>query len=128
MNARVGGELGMKCGHHMAALLHPNRIAVITGQYGRIRAYLPDDGRADENRFQFAAAILESDVRDAAVDLAAVGVALDLDVHQAEARLRGMGYFAGEQNGARAASVDRLLSGKDLQRTGQLLLIQQLEY
>ena len=86
-----------------------------------------DDGRADEDGFQVAA-VRHGDARDAAVDLAAVGVALDGDVHQTEACLRGMRHFARQQNRAGAGAEDRLLLGEALERFGQVFLIEQLEH
>ncbi len=65
---------------------------------------------------------------DAAVDLAAVGVAFDGDVHQAEARLRGMRDFAGQQNRSGATAVDRLVLAEALERFGQPFLIEQLQH
>ena len=121
VNAQVAGQFRMERRHHVAALLHPHRIAVILRQHGAARAYAADDRRADEHSFHVAA-VRHRDARDAAVDLAAIGVALDGDIHQAQARLRGMRHFARQQDRSGAAAEDRLVLGEALERFGQPFL------
>ena len=118
----------MKRGDHVAALLHPHRVAVVCGRARLLPApKLADDGSADEHGFQVAS-LRHGDVCDAAIDLAPVGVALDGDVHQTEACLRGMRDFARQQNRAGATSVNRLLPGEALERFGEPFLIEQLQH
>ena len=103
----------MKRGHQMPALLHQDRVALIGGQHRSIRAHAPDNRGANENRLEIAGLRalrktgLRRDLRHAAIDLAAIGVALHRQVHETEALLGRMGNLRSQQDGARASAENR---------------------
>ena len=59
-------------------------------------------------------------LRHAAVQLPAVGVALDVDVHQAEALLLRVRHAAGQQDGAGAGAEDGPARAELAQRLEQI--------
>src|SRR5207302_6993764 len=103
----------MKCGYHVAALLHPYRVLAVPGQHLSAGSDPADDRSPDEDRLHAATvrlvAIRDRELHDAAVDLAAVRIALDRNVHEGQAGLGGMGDLAGHHNSSRATAVNRLL-------------------
>src|SRR5665213_2531200 len=117
----------MERSHHVAALLHPHRVAVILRQDRAPGAETADDGCTDKDRLQVVAH-RHGNAADAAVGLPAVSVALDGEIHQAQARLRGMCYFAGQQDRSGATAEDRLVLIEALERFGQPFLVQQLQH
>ena len=124
MNARVVGQLGMKRGGQMPALLDQHRIALIGRQHLRVPptrrmmgARMKTASRSPVERRRL------SGRRDAAVELAAVGVALDADVHQPERCLRRVGDFGGQQDGAGAGSEDGPAAPEFAQRLEQMFLV-----
>src|SRR5665213_2605753 len=117
----------MKRGDHVAALLDPHRVPVVSSEYGAACAQTANDGRADEHGFQVAT-LRHGDVRDAAIDLTSVSIAFDGDVHEGEAGLRGIRDFTGQQNRPGAASVNRSVLTEALEGFGEPFLIEQLQH
>src|ERR1019366_5053979 len=93
-----------------------------------------NDGGADEDGFQVtgAGALLEVgtgfELGHAAVDLAAVSVALDGEIQHAEAFLGGVFHFRSQQDGTRTSSEDRLAGGETAQSVLQVHEVQQLQH
>src|SRR5690348_9957809 len=110
VDAGILRELGMERGHHVPALLHPNRIALVGRQNFSAGADSQDLRRAYENRLHLIRTYLKP--RDLAINLAAVGVALDVDIDEIEAGLRGFSDGVSQQDRAGASSEDRLMSGE----------------
>ena len=111
MHRCIGSEFGMECGGHHVAFLHQRWLA---GEFGQDFDAFPDaleNWGADENHFQRF--IVESCFAgdDVAVDLAAVAVAQDGHVEQAERILRGIFHVGGEEDRAGARAKDRAIVG-----------------
>ena len=85
MNCRVFVEFGVECGDELIVLPRRNDLAADNGERLRAARHRLDVGRADEGHRQRAES-LEAVVREEAAELAAVGIALDRDVHGREAR------------------------------------------
>jgi len=106
----------MKGRGHGSSLPDDNRVGAFGCEHFDTVAEVNNFGCADENHFEGRVAqggvvrIAGGDMSeepafpDGAVDLASVGVAADADVERAEAGLRGILDFFGEQDGARAGS------------------------
>src|SRR6478672_8208332 len=86
VDTRVAGELGMERRDDHATVAQQNRLAVELGQHLYIRAEVAHAGRADEDAAQGPVVTVEGEVGLEARDLPAVGVALHVDVDQAEVR------------------------------------------
>ena len=86
----------MKSSYQVAALLDQNRIALISSQHAGVRSHVADYGRANENGFEIAGVRPLSEVglgcelSNAAIDLAAVGITLDCQVHERQTLLGRM--------------------------------------
>src|SRR5580698_6024651 len=116
----------MKGRGQVLALFYEYWIALIRSQHIRLPADAANDGSTNEDRFEIAFDPRCLQARDAAVELAPVSVALHIDVHEAERRLRRIGNLRSEQNGAGAGSEDRALLAKLAQRIEQLFFFEQL--
>ena len=79
-------------------------IAAVGGQHLNSRAGGSDDGGADEDRFEVAELGRKGD--DARIQLAPVGVALDVDIHEPERLLCGGADTAGKEDGTGAGAED----------------------
>ncbi len=104
MHGCVGGEFGMECGGHHVAFLHQRWLA---GEFGEDFDAFTDaleNWGADENHFERF--VVESGFAgdDVAVDLAAVAVAQDGHVEQAERILLRIFYVGGEEDCAGAGA------------------------
>ena len=85
MDAGVGVELGVEGDGELASLAGGHDVAVDGGERLGVLAYADDARGADEGHGDVAKA-LKACLRVEAAELAAVGVALDLDVHGGQAR------------------------------------------
>ena len=104
MDGRVGGEFGMECGGHQVAFLDQRWLA---GEFGEDFDAFTDaleNGSADKNHFERF--VVESGFAgdDVALHLAAVAVAEDGHVEEAEGILPGIFYVGGEEDCAGAGS------------------------
>ena len=54
MHPCILGELGMKGGHQVLALLDQHRVALIRGEHADAGAHAMDDGGSNEDRFELA--------------------------------------------------------------------------
>ncbi len=84
MDGGVGGEFGMECGGHHVALLDKCGLAGVFGEDFDAFADALENRGADENHFERF--VVESGLAgdDVAVDLAAVAVAQDGHIEEAE--------------------------------------------
>src|SRR5450755_32570 len=120
--------------HHVPALFHQDRVALIAGQDARLRSHTADHGRTDEHGFHFPGIRaggefgLGSHLGNAAIELAAVSVAFDVDIHQAEALLQRFGDTGGQQDGPGAGAKDRTAAAERGERTKEILSVQQLQH
>ena len=118
----------------MPAFFHQDRIALVSRQHACAVPHAPDDGGADEDGFHISGrcAGLEfrfrRDARDTAIDLPPVGVALDADIDEPQALLRGARNLVGQQDRAGAGSEDGPPPAELAQRLHQVLFTQQLEH
>jgi hypothetical protein len=110
----------------VSSLLYPHRISLIGSEHFHARADPTDDGRTNENGLQLLPAGV--DLCDAAIDLPTVGIALDGDVHQREARLRGTGNLSCKKNGAGARSENGLALSEGAQRFKKIFQADQLKH
>src|SRR5450432_1766832 len=107
----------MKGGGHGSSLPDGYWIGALGGDDFYAFAEVGDFGGADEDHFERGVGVAvagEYSFADGAVDLAAVGVADDAHVDGAEAGLRGVFYFGGEEDGSGTGTegglgVDELL-------------------
>src|ERR1700690_2151002 len=104
MNARVGSQFGMEGRGHGASLPDYDWVFLFAlgGQDFNTGAETGNFGSADENHFDGRSAELA--FADGTVNLAAVGVAADADVDGAEAGLRRILNFLGQQDGSGAGA------------------------
>src|ERR1700733_13150185 len=99
----------MESGHQMTALLHQHRITIILGEHLYARSGPANDRRADKNGLHIAraSALLEvrarRDIGHAAIDLTPVSIACHRQIHRSKTLLRGIQYFACEQDRSRAS-------------------------
>ena len=105
MDCRVFVEFGVECGDELIVLPRRNDLAVDNGERLRAARHRLDVGRADEGHRQRAES-LEAVVREEAAELAAVGIALDRDVHGREARNTAVDLLC-EQDESGAGAKDR---------------------
>src|SRR5579859_1254328 len=102
----------MKCGYQMAALLDQNRITLISSQHARVRSHVADNGRANEDGLEIAGVRPLGEVRlgrklgHAAIDLAAVAITLDSQIHERQTLLGRMGHLGCQENRAGASAED----------------------
>ena len=102
----------MEGGGHDVALLDQDGEAVAGGENFDAVAGFHDAGRADVDHFKRAAGKLRVAGLDGGVDLAAVGVALDGGVEDAEALLRRVRDFSGEKDASGAGAEGGLVRTK----------------
>ncbi len=108
VDAAIVGEFGMKGGGKDAAGADEDGIVVAAREDFDVGAEARDTRRADEDHLHGAAGERGGRVEDDGVVLAPVGVALDGDVEHAEAALRWVGDFPGEEDAAGAGAEDGL--------------------
>src|ERR1700761_2534628 len=131
MNAAVGRELRVEGGREQMALAHEDREAVALGKYRDIFADLLDARRANVDGFEWAGVECRAELCgrlfDGAVDLAAVGVALDRGIQHAETRLRRMQNFRREQNATSTGTEGGRGGDKGAQRFEKAVALQELK-
>src|SRR5215813_9247148 len=94
-------------------LFYQHWITIISGKHFGLWTDAANNRSADEDGFQFSrrSPLLEFiggvDLHYAAIDLAAVSIAFDSDIHQAEALLRRAGNLVRHQDGAGAGAEHR---------------------
>jgi len=115
VDAAVVGELGMKGGGQQAPGTDEDGIVTAAGKDLDGRAEAADARRADEDHLHRAAGEGGFGIEDHRVILAAVGVALDVDVEYAEAALRGVGHVPREEDAAGAGTEDWLGSDEGIE-------------
>lgn len=96
------------CGHGVA-LADQGGMSFAQGQGFDSRPDFQNTGGANEDHFQRAAGESGFGGFNAGVDLAAVRVALDYCVEEAETALGGVANFAGQEDSSGAGSEDRFL-------------------
>lgn len=106
MDAGVGCQFRVERGDEMAALFGEDRIAVVGGEHSNGRARDADDGRADEDRFEVAERGRKGD--DARIELTAIGITLNVDIHKPERLLFGGGDMGSKKDGSGAGTEDGL--------------------
>ena len=85
MNPVIGTKFRMKGGDHMAALLEQYRVVEVGGKHVGAGANAADHGSTNEDCLRGMP--VDVDLGDAAINLAAVGVAFDRKIEQSERRL-----------------------------------------
>lgn len=126
MNAGIISELGVERGDHVPALLHPNRISIVSSENLALGANAQDFRRAYEDCLHLVCTHLKP--RDLTINLAAVGVTLDVDIDKIEAGLHGAAHRVSQQDRTSARSEDGLAGGELAQRLGQVFDVEQLEH
>ena len=117
----------MEGGGHEVALLDEDREAIAFGEDFDAGAGFGDAGRANVDHFERTAGELRVGGLDGGVDLAAVGVALDSGVQDAEALWRGMGDLVGEQDAAGAGAEGGLVLDEGAERGEEAVTFQEFE-
>src|SRR5665213_2630268 len=124
----------MERGNQVTALLHKHRTSMITGEHMNTRAGAANDGGADEDGFDvaFAGALLKFGIglnpRHPAVELAAIAIALDGHIDNAETFLRRVLHLRREEDGSGAGTEHRLALREFQQRLPEVHVIQELEH
>ena len=102
----------------MTALLNQNRVAAVFGENVHAIPDTPDDGGADEDRFEFSGTGAGEEFTsrrhraDGTIDLPSVGIAFDRDINQTEARLPRGGNVGRHQDGTGAGAEQRVPRGE----------------
>src|SRR5688572_23161987 len=108
----------MKGRYQPIPLLHQHRITIVTCKHFDRGSHAPDNGRANKHGFQFpgrrALVKLRVGVNldHATIDLPAICVALDSDIHHAKALLCRARNFISHQDGARACAEHGLTAAE----------------
>jgi hypothetical protein len=131
MDAAVGGELRVKGGGEQMALTNEDREAVALGEDRDIFADLLDARRADVDGFERAGVEVRAELDrrffDGTVDLAAIGVALDRGVEDAETGLRRMQDFVREENATGTGTESGGGGDEGAERFEEAVALQELE-
>src|SRR6185437_7117602 len=104
----------MERGYKMPTLFDENGVAPVFRKHVYVRSGAANNWRAYEDSLNIAltGALLKiftwRNVSNTAIELTAVGIALDGEIHGSEALLLWVRYFLREQNRARAGAEDRL--------------------
>src|SRR5688572_109076 len=106
VDAGVLGQLGVERRGENTAFADEDRLPAQASEHLHVRARLCQPGRPDEDAAEGLFVPVELDVVLEARDLAAVGVALDLDVHEVE-------MPAVEENHPRAGAEERAGEGRE---------------
>jgi hypothetical protein len=127
VDAAVGGELGVEGGGHDVALLDEDGEAVAGGEDLDAVAGFYDTGRADVDHFERAAGELRFAGLDGAVDLTAVGVALDGCMEDAEALLRRVRDVGGEEDTSGAGAEGGFAGDEVLEGGKEAIALEKFE-
>ena len=102
--------------------------AAFAGRQGfYVRADASDARRANEDHFEWAAGECCFECKDSGVVLAAISVALDGDIENAEGGLRWVGNFFGEEDAAGAGAEDGLGVDEGVEAVVEALALEVLE-
>ncbi len=131
----VRRQFRMKCRNKVPALFHQDGVSLEAGQHFHAFTNSPDDRRANEDGFEVLrrpAASHEArsgiDAGDTTVELPAVRVPFDIDVHHIQRFLYRVGYLGGQKNRPRARTEHRLHFRKALQRFQQVFDAKQFQH
>src|SRR5260221_840434 len=124
----VVGEFRMKRRGEHVSLLHQRRFPFVTGEHFNALPHFLNDWPADENHLQRLFLQRAWAEKDVACQLAAVAVAQDCHVQQAQRFLRRIVHLRSQQNstGARAENSSAL-PGKLSNRVKQAVFLQELQ-
>ena len=125
VDAAVVGELGVKRGSEKVALTDEDRQAIAAGKNLDTGAGFEDFWSANEDHLQRAAGKRGFGGDDGGVDLAAVAVALDNRVEQAERALRRVHDRAGEQDGPGAGAEDGMAGAEFGEELKEIVLLKE---
>src|SRR5215469_316173 len=107
MHSGVGRKFRMERRSHQISLAYQHGIVTFTSQDFNLASDMGDLGCANEYGLQRLATERPLELANKAVDLPAIGVALNRDVHHAEALLRGVTDFGSQKDCARTGSESR---------------------
>ncbi len=124
VDAGVGGEFGVEGGGEEMALADENGGGIAGGEDLDGGAGFGDAGGADEDHFKRRAGQGSGGEEDGGVDLAAVGVALDGDVEDAERGLGRVADVAREQDDAGAGAEGGGLADKGVEDVEEAVALQ----
>ena len=127
VDAAVGGELGVERGGQDVALLDEDGEAVAFGENGDAVAGFHNAWGANIDHFEGTAGELGVGGLNSGVDLAAVSVALDGGVEDAEALLRRVRDFRGEEDASGAGSEGGLGADEVLKRGEEAIALEKFQ-
>ncbi len=117
----------MECCCHQFSLAHQYWVTLAAGEDFDLRAGLRDTGRSDENHLQWIAGQGSRRNEDGRVDLAAVSVAFDHCIEQAEGFLGGVSDLAGQEDASSAGAEDGVAGGVVAQAVEEVASFQEFE-
>ncbi len=131
----VRRQFRMKRRNKVPALFHQDGVSPEAGQHSHAFTNSPDDRRANEDGFEVLRCCValrktrsRIDAGNSTVELPAVRVPFDIDVHHVQRFLRRIGYLGGQKNRPRARAEHRLHFRKVLQRLYQIFRAKQFQH
>jgi hypothetical protein len=115
----------MKRCDEVPALPHEHGRLAVAGEHLNAFANAPDDRGADKYGFHLRAP--DVDAGNVAVNLPAIRIALDVDIHDAKRVLRGRGNFRRQQDRTGASGKHGFRRGKLAQRLPKILGAEQVD-
>ena len=118
----------------MTTLLNQNRVAAVFGENVHPIPDAPDDGGADEDRFEFSGAgareefFSRRNAADRTIHLSPIGIAFDRNVNESEARLPRRHNVGRHQDRAGAGPEQGALSGERDEWIQQAFLTHKLQH
>jgi hypothetical protein len=120
VHSAVAGEFGMEGRGHEFSLADEHGEVVAAGKYLDRGTGFKDARSANEDHFKWLAGKGRGRDENGGVDLAAVGIALDDGVEDAEAALRRVADVAGEQDGSGAGAEGGFGVGEGCERVKEV--------
>lgn len=127
MNATIFGKFGMEGRRHPRALANQDREAIPFGQHLNPFAHSADPRCTDVHHLQRSTRKFCLLQANSAIDLAAIGIAFDADIQDAETLLHRVGDLFCQKDATCAGSEGWFLSDKLPQRIQESVALQKLE-
>ena len=127
MDGGVGGKFWVESGGEDAPALDQDRLALMLREDSNSLPNFFDDGRADENHFEWAIGDRRGAGKNVAGKLASVAVPQNSHVEKPERILRGVLHMIGEEYGTGTGTKDGMMFGEFANRVVETFLLEELE-